>query len=287
MVGLTLRTGLGLDANPGGSTSGGGPPAYEGPLDLVPGAVVAYSATRALSAARRGSPLYTIEKNGADPTIFNADASDGAAPIAAIEAFLGEDDGTVTIWNDQSGNDLDLLSQGSSPGWEAGVINDLPGVVDFESTGFLTSDPGTVTVDFNEATVFMVCKGATQFFLGNWASSLEKVTFSLVSGLSVRLTVNADTLGEDFTANPASVALFDAFLELNATVAARNGTALVGLGLTNTPITPDFTDAVVLDLASSGGGGKICEVIVYGSKLTDPQRLAIRQNIAAYYGIAL
>lgn len=63
---------------------------YVGPLDLVPGAVVAYSPARALSAAWLGQPLYTLRRDSDNTTqSFSADAVTGEAPVAIINTFIG------------------------------------------------------------------------------------------------------------------------------------------------------------------------------------------------------
>lgn len=85
---------------------------YTGPLDLVPGAVVAYG-TRALSAARRGQNIFRLQEDGEDTEMdFAADSVTGAAPLAAIAAWLvlhGAENARVVTWYDQSGAGKDLL----------------------------------------------------------------------------------------------------------------------------------------------------------------------------------
>src|SRR6185369_4240518 len=80
--------------------SAGPPPSYTGPLDVVPGAVVAYG-QRAMAAANLGSPVYTIRRDSDDAKqAFNSDATTGAVDPAAIAAFIGGGNGFIDTWND-------------------------------------------------------------------------------------------------------------------------------------------------------------------------------------------
>lgn len=95
---------------------------YEGPLDIVAGAVVAYG-QRALSAAKRGTALYTIKRKTDDATqSFSSDATTGAAPSSEITAFIVN--GGAATFN-QTGatvngvNDITLVSA-------TGVIVGMP-----------------------------------------------------------------------------------------------------------------------------------------------------------------
>lgn len=85
-------------------------PAYVGPLDLVPGAVVAYS-LRALSAAWRGQNVARLRRSSDNATMdFAADAVTGDFPSAAAIAWrdaAGAADAYVVTRYDQSGNGKD------------------------------------------------------------------------------------------------------------------------------------------------------------------------------------
>lgn len=72
----------------GGVPSAVAPASYTGPLDIVPGAVVAYS-VRALKAAWIDEALYTLQRTGGGDTQqqFDADA-EGDSPVATIDEFL-------------------------------------------------------------------------------------------------------------------------------------------------------------------------------------------------------
>lgn len=68
---------------------------YTGPLDLVPGALMAYG-QRALSAAMLEQPLYTLRNGAGSSQSFSSDSS-GDAPTASIVTFVGTDKGVFTV----------------------------------------------------------------------------------------------------------------------------------------------------------------------------------------------
>lgn len=103
-------------------------PAYVGPLDLVPGAVVAYSSARALSAAMCGQNGYTLF-NGTDTQAFAYNASTGLIDAAAIATFIGGGTGRSSIINDHSGNGYSGLqgTDDNRPVWNATYVSSKPG----------------------------------------------------------------------------------------------------------------------------------------------------------------
>lgn len=95
-MGLSPTSGLGGAGLGGAGVGGAGiskaaaAPAYVGPLDLVPGAVVAYSAARALSADMLGQDALTIIRDSDDASnTYSYDATTGEVDSAAIETFIG------------------------------------------------------------------------------------------------------------------------------------------------------------------------------------------------------
>lgn len=266
---------------------------YEGPLDFVPEAVVAYS-VRALSAAQLGEPLFTLQKGREIPGTtqeFDADAVTGDAPTAAINAFLGLDEGVLTIWNDQAGNDLHLFTTASAttsasgPTFMPDELNDHPAFGDVNGAGTLSTAPGEITLSSAIATVFIVAKGVTLFdmedggqrFFSNVTGTHFEGEFKLVAAIA----------GDTFAADTSALALYVGVVKFNASSAKRNGVALTPTGVANTDIAINFTTAAFFDLADGAGGGQCCEFILYNSELSAGNQLAISQNIAAYYGITL
>lgn len=91
------------------TAEGGG---YEGPLDIVSGAVVGYSSSRALRAAMLGQPAYTLKKldGDAEPTqSFSYDGTTGLIDKPAITTFLDGDDGGLDLYNDHSTSVADAM----------------------------------------------------------------------------------------------------------------------------------------------------------------------------------
>ena len=69
--------------------AGEAPPSYTGPLDLVPGVILAYD-QRAASAAKLGTALYTILSDRSGTTDqFESNATTGVAPFATMGTFIG------------------------------------------------------------------------------------------------------------------------------------------------------------------------------------------------------
>ncbi len=104
--------------------------AYVGPLDIEPSAIAGYS-NRALSAAKRGTALYTIRRSSDNTTqSFNSDATTGDAPVASINTFLSGSNPFVTLWKDQSASALDVLQATTTvqPNWVASANGGRPGI---------------------------------------------------------------------------------------------------------------------------------------------------------------
>lgn len=311
-----LRPGLtGSHAALGGGAAPGGGDSYTGPLDIVSGAVIAYG-QRALSSAMRGQPLYTIRRDSDDATqAFNSDATTGAAPVASISAFVGGGNGFAANWSDQSGNSTDALQAVSAnqPGWAASALNSKPGLT-FNSTTqhFLTAQ---TLIDSSEFSVFAVLSkrpllsGTGSPVIGinsnndDYANGWDTYFYvAFPRGAQPQIITWSDAKdyasgnGADylFDGTPDQFYLIDAAWGPSASALAVDGTALTinenniyGDGT----ITPalNFQIGIGCDDAGIGGtfGGTMIELIFYKSALSDPNRLAIRQNIAAYYGITL
>ena len=277
---------------------GGG---YTGPLDLVAGAVVAYG-QRALSAAKLGTALYTIREDAGNTTqSFNSDAVTGDAPVAAINSFLNGANGHIALWNDQSGGETDVIASGvNQPSWVTGTIpaisssganqylegavvslpsfsaitlfcvlssgegNRAISPIDFYSSGsgFLTlmCSPSITysagTVDFDTGSDDETHEAGN--FVGEWLSNASPVIVEVVSsGGTPDIFVNGVLL----TAGPYGDGVF---------------------GPTGT-----ITYIDIAQFGSGTDGSTVREEIIYNSALSAADRLAIRQNIATYYGITL
>lgn len=152
-----LGLGLGLQKNKHAAEGGGGE--YEGPLDLVPGAILAHSIAHALSSAKRGTSLYTIQRTSDGSTqAFSSDATTGLAPSASIAAFIGS--ASFTAAGD--------LSSGSNS-----VTVDTTGVVIGQKVSGNGIPSNTFVVSVGEGTI-TVSKAATDNLTGETLTFLQQ-----------------------------------------------------------------------------------------------------------------
>ena len=305
---LTSVTGA---ANSGGGGGGG----YTGPLDIVPGAVVAYG-QRALSAAKLGSALYTIRRDSDDTTqSFNSDALTGAAPVADINSFLSGGNGFGTVLNDQSGNarDASQATAINQPLWVASATNNIPAFALLPSGTFF----GTPSFALNGAAytiiaVFGQYAADAPLSLragmnGNDDSDANGPDFSLgfifaSGGFSGAFffgtdgTGFSDGNGANYTNPSPSTAYY--LVDCRANLLTAPSTFFNGATVpvnsfaygTGDPGIITFPLGVgVVDPTSPSGNSdcNLLELIIYQTALSDADMTAIRQNIAAFYGITL
>jgi len=274
------------------------PASYTGPLDIISGAVVAYG-QRALSAAMRGQPLYTIRRDSDDTTLaVSSDATTGDAPISAITSFIGAGNGFVSVWSDQSGNASDVSQDvaASQPKW-GGVSG-----IDFLRTAAVQiSTSGDVVLPNTGLTIFAVCdaaavggdtiigmgwdvlSGGVQIGVGQnafvTAASLIDADGAHSTSWTDQATLPSGTLLLEFATDFASH--FDITNDgVAAAIQSDNGDPFTGISYPLTIGNIGFT-------SPDSGAGIIAEILIYPSLLSDADRLSIRQNIAAYYGITL
>ena len=258
---------------------------YEGPLDLVPGAVAAYS-VRALGSAWLGQPLFTLQKmdGGAEPSEeFDADAVTGEAPLAAIATFLGADDGALKIWNDQSGNSLNMLSPDRTAIFGASVFGSKPGFESSISTSFETNVETTAFPN-GEATIFLVAN--LKAAVGGVLSGQGNVLMTTTDDPSIDMaSQDGRWAGGDIVAPASGTYLWDAAWKFGAKNFRVNGSTQA--------FDSNFDDigdvsAMLLELEIHWvDQGVLTEWLIFNTLLSDADRLLIRQNIAAYYGITL
>lgn len=300
--------------------AGGG---YIGPLDIVAGAVVAFG-SRALSSATRGQPVYTIREDSGDTTqSFSSDASTGAVSAAAITAYLDGAGGFVAGWRDQSGGTSHVLQSTSAnqPRWLANQFGSVPGVSFVKASEQRLSTIGNVTIPNGEYTVFVV-QIAEQMTAGdqsvavgvnydNFSSNNDPdigvTNTSGGGGFGMSVTVDVSTDNEqtnngggtsDYIPSgfASTAVVFDATWTgaFNSTTMSVNGDVKA--------IANDFGyDVTIGDIVgrlSVGAGdtspganrcyqGVLAEIILYPTVLSDLDRAAVRQNMAAAYGIVL
>jgi hypothetical protein len=283
-------------------------PSYTGPLDIVAGAVVAYG-QRALSAAKRGSALYTIRRSSDNTTqSFSSDATTGAAPTASITSFIGAGNGYVTTWNDQSGNGKDTTQSTTAqqPRWLSSANGGKPGFSASSAANQFLATSATVPLN-GTCSIFVVFKNNTgvntsEYLLGEAASSsgtgfLELGFFPADIATTLGDNTSNNQAGDDFTwADDANYHLLDGEIVFGANQALLDGPALTGSSNDNdsggTPLL--FAEKLALfngDANADGSrafDGVVQELLIYSPRInSSANRLSIRQNIATWYGITL
>jgi len=290
------------------NAASGPPPSYTGPLDVVPGAVVAYG-QRAMAAANLGSPVYTIRRDSDDATqAFNSDATTGAVDPAAIAAFIGGGNGFITTWNDYgtAGEDGVQATNGSQPAWTASVFGSVPALSGDGSDDFLATAGNIVLANGAFTYVFVIDSssigGALAGINSDQVSGAGEYIGAGLFGVGLGPTdfkFFCDASSDGANTNEAGGTSH------NATVAASNVVVIRWDG-TNTSyringvdVTPnlsfDFgtvgsiTGPLALFAADAVPAsfllGKIGEGLIYDTYLSDGDTTSLEANISTYYGI--
>jgi hypothetical protein len=140
-------------------------------LDLFPSAAAAYS-LRKLRTAYTGSAIQ-VRRSSDNATQNIGFDSSGNLDTAALSSFVGAGNGTVSIWYDQSGNNLNL----SQP-----VTSSQPSII---SNGVIERSGQIITTKFD---------GVNDFFDGTVISNyITNTTYSFFGVASiVNITTNAN-----------------------------------------------------------------------------------------------
>lgn len=283
--------------------------AYTGPLDLVPGAVVAYG-VRALSAAMLGQNIFRLRNFDTEAEMdFAADAVTGGAPSASVITWLDGAVGVNIEWNDQSGNARDAVEEGNLPEWQAAQFGTVPAFF-FDSSFLCTAGAVDLSPSF---TMFAVVKNYVSGDAGS-VSPLIGANFGNQSGEGQRFTFTLAKSGDDVFFQGQALANFgfdsaggQAGPPITFTSAAHlvecsfeKGTRLLLVDGTALTFDSSDTGAAVSninfrlgigadDFDGSNGAfyGSIAEIVLYNSVLSGANRTALRQNIATYFGITI
>lgn len=275
------------------------PVGYTAPLDIVSGAVVAYS-QRALGSAKLGSALYTIREGAGDTTqSFSADAVTGEAPVSDIQTFLNSASGFITLWNDQgtTGANAAQATSSKQPEWTAGEVGGKPGnVFTHASLQYLAS---SLSATFNGSmTAFIVAQSTApgnQLFGMNGSDNNGNGYVAIkADSLDYYTDSNNFEIGGLFDLTPDTNYHLRDFVLVNAgTEYKLDNAALPENTVFDSGIPASISAPVAIGASDTTGsitnfwGGGIVEVIFYDGVLTTQQRDLIRQNIATYYGITL
>lgn len=283
--------------------SGGGS-GYVGPLDIVSGAVVAYS-QRAMSAASRGSALFTFRENSGNTTqSFASDATTGLPSIAAINAFLNGAAGFYAAWQDQSGNASHLLQ--STSGLQPALVVAGPGSLPVPYSGgagagkSIMASAGDVTLPAGGASFYTVLKGAApgqelvwaiagpsfspDVYMQNSSGSTYWADYANNGPALQAATPTVDPTDGNTHIIYGSLAATAAYLSIDGVSQDTAGSTLGDFLQSVAPFvfgddTTDGSDAPWLY--------ETCEIVLWPSVLSTMGRNLVIANVAAAYGVTL
>ena len=296
-----------ISSSGGGATASGQPDDYEGPLDVVPGAVLALG-NWAMSAATRGSPLYTIREDSGDTEqSFNSNAITGLAPEASIATFLGVNNGFISLWNNY-GTDINIESLIQpvlelQPKWITdGTTTSVPCFSDSDGATFSQLSQVPMDTSFEAITIFAVSQidsdasPAAGFFDAD-ADAGDGMEFIVSTGEVLGFGCFDATVTNEVnvTTDPGACTLdafhiFEVKGSSNATMEFRvDGvvkaiTASAGNGVFG-PIIALYPNTLIRRAADANT--RLAALLIYDSVLSAADCLAVRQNIATRCGITL
>ena len=262
-----------------------------------------------LSGAGIPAPSYVTDISSA-PTIT---ISQNATASNAAEVLTFTQKGYVSSWIDQSGNLLSVvnMTEANQPWWENNSINDKPalrtgfdaplgdqGPLRFLATASNVSLPNG---EFTFIWVFTFPVGdVADTLMGMNSVAFDHDVMQIIQGVNSVWTFDfvtsageiygsADSGLGPLTANPY---ITDTGMTSEAGDWCLNGTSYpLVYGQTQAAGAISNRLAIGADDPSGsdrfGWNGRIAEFLIYPTKLSDTDRLAIRQNIASYYGITL
>ena len=267
-------------------------PAYEGPLDVVPGAAVALSAARLLRSSYTGAAINVrrASDNAVQDIGFDGD---GELDRSALATFCAGTDGFVVRLYDQSGNGNDLV-QGTTAN-QPKVYDSVTGVdldnakpsISYDTTDILEA---SIAISHVPLSVFIVQSGpATQaditFNLGTTSSAAEYTRLQSnapsVQQLVVRSVADgiaAKAVADDFDQGLITIisrAVDDRNIGVNGGTFENLTTSVTTVNSTFLKLGGQPTELI-----------KQQEVIVYTSDQS-ANRAAIEANIATFYGITI
>ena len=267
--------------------SGGGEE-YEGPLDIDAAGIIAAYSLRALSAENRGEPLYTLREDSGDTEQeFESDAVTGASPSAAITTFLNGANGSGTVWEDKSGSNRDLSQpiSASQPVWLPNEVNGSPA---FTGTKTWTNVFPNVALNNGGFTIFLVVKGDAEVDIYNGAFTHVELTTGTAAAVYAE-----DDAAHGIGCDGANALAWDDYVIVEAAFEYGSRRLLVnGVSIAGEVYDDTFgavgplDDIIVtgMDIALTQG---VVEFLFYEGMKSEPTCAAIRQNMAAAYGVTL
>lgn len=262
---------------------------FTGPLDLVSGALVAYSCARALSAAWLGQPLVRLRKASGGEMTFNADATTGLFPDADYIAWDPADTSFVVTTFDQSGNGKDRTNAtaATQPIFVRSANNSLPG---YRSTNTQFLKSANVTMN-PPLTIFVVAGGAniggTAFYADNGDGSnfvWMKLNTVDVDTRAVDGLDTGESAGGNFSwASDGEYRVHEAVINFGANLLLIDGVNQSGTNAYDDTQNPTLGGIPVYFGSAEGGAlsgffGTTHEEIVWASALSAGNRALVRSN---------
>lgn len=288
----------------GQAAAGSEEPSYTGPLDLVPGASFAWS-QQALAAAFTDPAVRLILDDVGESEQDFAPTDNHSVSISAVNTFKGADNAFVKGCYDQTGNGYDVENffatvETNPPGWAVIGASPHPAMGPRASAGIIVYPLGRDSAPnlSGGATIFLVMYKSADVldntlhpiqaydsgFSANWQIGVGNEYLQLQVSEAVDWRATADATGLHI-------------LEWVVDAAGEVTILMDGVDMSATPdgvVTPlPATATGILEqeiLANTALGPvttAIYAAICWPGALSAPNRLAVRQNIAAYYGITL
>lgn len=258
---------------------------YTGPLDLVPGAIVALG-SRALTSAWLGQNIFRLRRDSDDAEQnFAADATTGEAPAAAIAAFIGAGDGFLVTMYDQSGNGYDFseATAAAQPLYTANLSGGKPGFT--THGGSLVEGPTTIPFPNGACSFIALTNTDNTQFQGN-TNDGGYCNVNIIDG-GDRLFQLSDADGSNYaqgvyTPSATGLKVVDCGFQIGTRSYYINGVAQTvadGDSGTLTGITLDSDTSV----RTSGG---FAEMLLYNTLKSPADRQPGRENMMTFYGIS-
>lgn len=288
-------------------------PSYQGPLDIDGSAAAAYS-HRALKSSWSANTV-TIRR-GTDNVTQSFGVVNHAVDAAAVAAFLGAATGYVASFSDQSGNAKHAVQATANlqPTWIASGNGGKPQINLFGKSAVVQSlvSAGNVDLPNSAVTAFMVIRpldnGSDQLIVvtigdednGPWFGVSYNCNGGNVNIESVKWGL--DNLGwtEEQRSDvniPMTGRTLPILVEIRTDKGATSEFLTNGKMMQSGSFVTRGTGLAVCTGQKLWMGGEltgndwtnigISELIIYPTKLSSQNAVAIRQNIAAYYGVTL
>ena len=274
----------------GMSTGSNGGDSYTGPLDLVPGAVVAYG-VRALSAAWLGESIFRLRRDSDDAELdFEADAVTGEAPVATINTWLGAGDGFLVTFYDQSGNGHDLTRSSAAfqPAFVASLVG---GKCGFTETREANAEFDAVSIPFPNGAYsgLSVCTfgrdtvGSFFHFEQSDPSASWDADFDQAADQFLLATDGTNSAGGIVSTAIQAQSAVDFGFQFGTRTLYVNG---VALGIDGSLDVDGAVGAFTADIFNNLMGGGFCEALIYNTLVSPATREPGRTNQMTEYTLS-